>query len=160
MGDTQVVLNFSHVRVPYWTNQRQWGLQRIRKLHSEVLVPWIGEQPYIQMLSQKFFNIATCIRDVAKNTKSIFQCTVFLQSRGQGLKWWKTKGQICPLLSNKIRTLSPGFEDNYRYIEMLNLYFYNIPIYMVMLENCRNNISMFWCAPIKGTTYFWGEIQM
>ena len=48
-----------------------------------------------------------------KNTKSTFQCLVFLQSRGQGRKSWKTKGHICPLLSTRIRTLSPGLEDNY-----------------------------------------------
>ena len=28
MGETQVVLDSSHVRVTYGTNQRQWGLQR------------------------------------------------------------------------------------------------------------------------------------
>ena len=31
MGETQVVLDSSHVRVTYGTNQRQWGLQRTRQ---------------------------------------------------------------------------------------------------------------------------------
>ena len=35
IGDTQVVLDFSHVRVPYGTTQRQWRLQRSRQEHKK-----------------------------------------------------------------------------------------------------------------------------
>ena len=87
-----------------------------------------------------------------KNTKSTFQCIVFLQSRGQSPKRFKSKRQICPPTFNRIRTLSPGLEE--LNIKMSNLYFSNIPGIISTLENCLNNISMFGCAPIQGTAYF------
>ena len=92
-----------------------------------------------------------------KNTKSTFRCIDVLQSRGQGPKWWKTKGKICSLLSTGIRTLSPGLEVNYTLTCSICI-FPTFRIYVCMLENFLNNISMFGCAAIKGTTNFLGEI--
>ena len=77
----------------------------------------------------------------------------------QGPKLWKTKGQICPLLSTRIRTLSPGLEDNCT-LKCPICIFPTFLIYVGVLENCLNNISMFGCAPIQGTTYFLGESQI
>ena len=87
-----------------------------------------------------------------KNTRSTFECTVILKSRRQGQKRWKTTGQICPILSTRIWTLSPGFENNHP-LKCWSDIFPTILTYMIMLENCQNNISVYSCSPIQGTKF-------
>ena len=60
----------------------------------------------------------------------------------------ETRGQICPVVFLLFRTLSTGLENNdtskcWSKICSLTL------TYVVKLENCQNNISMYRCFPIK-----------
>ena len=57
---------------------------------------------YIKMLFRQFCNINIYVKIV---------CIIILQSRRQDTKK-NTMWQICPLLSTRIRTLSPGLEKN------------------------------------------------
>ena len=81
-----------------------------------------------------------------------FWCIIFLQSRGQGPKSRKATGQICPLISTRIRTLSLGLE-NYNTMKCQYDNFPAILTYVVMLENCQNYFSMNVCSPIQGTMF-------
>ena len=79
---------------------------------------------------------------------SKFQCIIVHQSWG-GPNKEKTTGKICPLLSTKIGTFSPGLENN----DTLKCWSNNNPTtltYVVRLENCLKNISINGCSPIKG----------
>ena len=68
-------------------------------------------------------------------------------------KRWRTMGQICPVLSTIIWTLSPGLENN-RTLKCWSGIFPTILTYIIMLENCQNNISVYGCSPIQGTTFY------
>ena len=65
----------------------------------------------------------------------------------------ESREQICPIVVHLFRTFSPGLEKNntlkcWSGIFPLTLY------YMVMLENCRNTISVHSFSPIQGTNFF------
>ena len=77
-----------------------------------------------------------------------FNVLLFSNPGENVLKRWKTMGQICPLLLTRIRIFPPGLEDNYT----LKCWSGNFPtslIYVIKLENCQNNISMYRCSPIQ-----------
>ena len=95
----------------------------IPKLHSEILaslnfnknknlVPWIGEQWYIEMLFWQFFNITTCMRVVGQMPKQHFDALFFSNPGDKVLILVESGGQMCPGFSHLLRTLSPGFENN------------------------------------------------
>ena len=65
----------------------------------------------------------------------------------------KTTGQICPVLSTRIWTLSPGLENNHT-LKCWSDIFPTILTYMIMLENFQNNISVYGCSPIQGTKFY------
>ena len=88
-----------------------------------------------------------------KNTTSTFKCKVILKYRGQGQKRCRTTGQICPVLSTRICTLSPGLENNHT-LKCWSRIFPSILTYIIMLENCQTNILVFGCAPIQGTKFY------
>ena len=67
------------------------------------------------------------------------------------LSRWRTMGQICPVLSTWIWTLSPGLENNHT---LWSGIFPTILTYMIMLENCQIDISVYGCSPIQGTTFY------
>ena len=92
-------------------------------------------------------------QDCWKNTRSTFKCMVILKSRGQGPKRLRTTGQICPKLSTRIWTLSHGLENNHTF-KCWSGIFLTILTYMIMLENCHNNISVYGCCPIQGTKFY------
>ena len=92
-------------------------------------------------------------QDCWKNTRSTFICMVIPKFRGKGPKRWRTKRQICPILSTRIWTLSPGLENN-QTIESWSGIFPTILTFMIMLENYQNNISVYGCFPIQGTTFY------
>ena len=54
---------------------------------------------------QQYNTCQLCCKNVA--TKSLFS-----NPGDKVLKSWKTMGQICPVLSTRVRTLSPGLENN------------------------------------------------
>ena len=81
-----------------------------------------------------------------------FNVLFFSNLRDKVFKIWKIMGQICPLLSTRIRTLSPGLEEN----NALKCCFGIFPttlIYIIMMENCQNNISMYGFSPIQGKRF-------
>ena len=78
---------------------------------------------------------------------------VILKSRGQSKKRWKTTGQICPVLSTRIGTLSPGLENKHTLKCWFGI-FPTILTYIIMLENCQKNISVCGCSPIQGTKFY------
>ena len=85
--------------------------------------------------------------------KSSFECMVILKSRGQGPKRWRSTEKICPVLSTRIWTLSPGLENNHT-LKSWSGIFPTILTSMIMLENCQNNISVYGCSPIQGTKFY------
>ena len=79
---------------------------------------------------------------------------VILKSRGQGqTKIWRTNGQICPVLSTRIWTLSPGLENNHTN-KCWSGILPTILTYIILLENCQNNISVYGCSPIQGKIFY------
>ena len=68
-------------------------------------------------------------------------------------KRWRTTGQICPILLTRIWTLSSGLENNHT-LKCWSSIFPTILTYMIMLENCQNNISVYGCSPIQGTKLY------
>ena len=98
---------------------------------------------------QAIFQHNQICQDCWKNTRSEFECMVFLKSRRHGQKRWRTTGQIGPVFSTRILTLSPGLENNHTF-KCWYVIFPTIRTYMIMLENCQNNISVYGCSPIQG----------
>ena len=90
-------------------------------------------------------------QDCWKNTRSTLECMVILKSRGKVQKRWTTTGQICPVISTRIWTLFPGLENNHTF-KCWSGIFPTILTYMIMLENWQNNISVYGCSLIQGTT--------
>ena len=68
-------------------------------------------------------------------------------------KRWRTMGQICPVLSTRIWTLSSWLENNHT-LKCWSGIFPTILTYMIMLKNCKNNISVYGCSPIQGTQFY------
>ena len=68
-------------------------------------------------------------------------------------KRWRTAEQICPVLSTGIWTFSPGLENNHT-LKSWSGIFPTILTYMIMLENCQNNISGYGCSQIQGTKFY------
>ena len=59
-------------------------------------------------------------------------------------------GQICPVLLTRIWTCPLDWKitihSNFDLV-----FFKTILTYIIMLENCQNNISVYDCSPIQGT---------
>ena len=62
-------------------------------------------------------------------------------------------GQICAILSTRIRTLYPEMENNHT-LKCWSCIFQTTQTYLVMLDNYQNNISMYGCSPIKSTKFY------
>ena len=88
-----------------------------------------------------------------EDTRSTFECMVILKFRWQGPKRRRTTGQICPILSTRLWTLSPGLENNHGF-KCWSSIFPTILIYMNMLGNCQNNNTVYGYSPIQGTKFY------
>ena len=84
-------------------------------------------------------------QDCWKNTQSTIECMIILKSRGHGPKKIENYG-------TRIWTLFPGLENNHKF-KCWSGIFRKILIYMIMLENCQNNISVYSCSLIQGTKF-------
>ena len=62
----------------------------------------------------------------------------------------ESTAQNCPVVLHLCWTLSPGFENKHTF-KCWSGIFPTILTYMIMLEDCQNNISVYGCSPIKGT---------
>ena len=94
-------------------------------------------------------------QDCWKNTRSTFVWFVWLSSNpgDKVQKRYRTTGQICPVLLTRIWTLSPGLENNHTN-KCWSGIFPTILTYIIMLENCQNNILVYGCSPIQGTQFY------
>ena len=101
------------------------------------------------VVQEPFQNNHIC-QDCMKNTRSTFESMVILKSRGQ----------ICRVLWTRIWTLSPGMEDNLTFNSSSGI-FSTILTYMIMVENCQNNIWVYGCSAIQGTKFYscWNFIK-
>ena len=100
------------------------------------------------MLSCQFSNIIIYVKMVGKIPDKHLNVWLFSNPRDKVQKIWKTTGQICPVLSTRIWTLSPGLENNHTHKCWSDI-FPTILTYM-------NNISVQVCSPIQGTTFYSG----
>ena len=90
---------------------------------------------------------------ISKKKTSIFDCMVILQSRGQAPdSCWKY-GTDLSRSSSSFLDLAPGFENIHTF-KCWSGIFPTILTYTIMLENCQNNISVYGCSPIQGTTFY------
>ena len=105
------------------------------------------------MLSWQFSNIILFVKIVGKIPYQHLNVWVFSNPRAKVQKRWKTTGQIGPVLSTRIWTLSLGLENNHT-LRCLSDIFPTILKYTNMLENGQNNISVYVCSPIQGTKFY------
>ena len=102
------------------------------------------------MLFWQFSNINIYVKMVGKILDQHLHVWFFSNPGDKVQRRWRTTGQICPILSTRIWTLSRGLENN----NTLKCWFGIFPTiltYMIMLENCQNNILVYGCSPIQGT---------
>ena len=115
------------------------------------LVPRIGSQVYIDLLLRKFSNNTTYV-SCKIITKLHFIESLFSNPGDKVLIFVESMGQICPIVFLLFRTLCPGMEKT----NSLKYRFDNIATqltYVLLLENCRNNNSMYSCSPIQGKSF-------
>ena len=87
-----------------------------------------------------------------KNTKPTFQWIMVFQSKGPGPdSWWKYGKYVSCIFFLIFLDFVPWIGEK----NTSKCWFCLFPTtltYMVMLQNCLNNISMCGCLPIQGTT--------
>ena len=122
----------------------------IYMFHSDILASF-------NFNKNKILSPGHICQDCWKNTRSTFECMVILQSRGQGPdSCWKYGTD----LSRSFWILSPGFENIHTF-KCWSGIFPTILTYMIMLKNCKNNITVYGCSPIQGTAYYscWNNMK-
>ena len=112
------------------------------------------------MLFRQFINIAIYIGDIAKILNQHFNLYFFSNPGDKVQNYEKLKDKSVPYFQPGSGSFPPGLEDNYTTLKCWICIFPTFLIYVVMLEIFLNNISIFGCAPIQGTTYFLGKVQM
>ena len=105
------------------------------------------------MLFRQFSNIIIYVKIVRKIPHQHLNVWSFSNQEDMVQKKWRTTGQICPILSTRILTLSPGLQNNHTF-KCWSGIFPTVLTYMIMLENCQNNISVYDCSQIQGTTFY------
>ena len=105
------------------------------------------------MLFWQFSNIIIYVKIVGRIPNQHLNIRLFSNPRDKVQKRWRTMGQICPVLSTRIWTLSLGLDNNHS-LKSWSGIFPTILTHMIMLENCQNNISMYGWSPIQGTTFY------
>ena len=107
------------------------------------------------MLFWQFFNIIIYVKIVGKIPDQLLSVWLFSNPRDYVQILVESTGQICPVVLHLFWTLSPGFGNNHTF-KCWSGIFPTILTYMIMLENCQNNIPVHGWSPIKGTKfYFW-----
>ena len=66
----------------------------------------------------------------------------------------ESTGQICPVVLYLFWTLSSGFESTHTF-KCWSGIFPTILTYVIMLENCHTNFSVYGCSSIQGTTFYY-----
>ena len=99
------------------------------------------------MLFPQLSSDTTYVSIPGKLPELYFIVWLFSNPGDNALKGTKLTGQICLELQTRIRTLSPGLENNCS----LKCIYNNFPgtlTNVLILENCWDNISMQLCSPI------------
>jgi hypothetical protein len=105
------------------------------------------------VLFWQFSNIIIYVKIVGKIPDQHLNVWVFLNPGDKVQKRQRSTGQICPILSTRIWTLSPGLENNHTF-KCGSCIFPTILTYMIMLENCQIKISVYGCSPIQETKFY------
>ena len=106
----------------------------------------------------KIFGLYALYRCQTRKNPEKYQINIWMYgySQTQGTRSKKdgeVRDKSCPVLSTRIWTLSPGLENN-QTLKSWSGIFPTILKYMIMLENCQNNISVYGCFPIQGTKFY------
>ena len=117
------------------------------KMRSEILasvnlVTWIEEQPYIKMLFWQFYSTTLYFRVVGKMQEHHFMVMLFSYPGNKVKKKMDNYGKRPSPTVNKNWVLVPWIRGQ-QCIEMV--------VSMVLLNKCRNNISMYGSSPNQGT---------
>ena len=119
------------------------------------MVPWIGEQPYTEMLIWQFYKIILYVKIVVKIEYQHLSVWLFFNLGDKVQIHVESTGRICPIVLHLFWTLSSGFDNNHTFKYWTGI-FPTISTYMNMLESCQNNISVYSCSPIQGTKFYFG----
>ena len=114
---------------------------------------WMWEEPYNEMLFWQFSNIIIYVKIVGKILDQLLSEWLFSNPGDKDQILVESMGQICPVVLYLFWTLSPGFENNHTFKWWYGI-FPTILTYMIMLENCQNNISVYGCSPFQGTKFY------
>jgi hypothetical protein len=100
------------------------------------------------MLFRQFSNLTIYVKVVGKLLDQPFDVLLFSNTREKFLILVESRGQICPIVFLLFRTISPGLENNDTLICRSDNFTTTLT-FVVKLENCQNNISMYNCSPIQ-----------
>ena len=105
------------------------------------------------MLFWQFSNIIVYVKIVGKIPDQDLSVWLLSNPRDKVQILVEGMGQIFPVVFHLFWTLSPGFENNHTFKCSYGI-FLTILTYMIMLENCQNNISVYDSFQIQGTTFY------
>ena len=118
--------------------------------NNQTLVPFIGEQHNNEMLFGQFSNITISIMDFVTIINQHFNASLFCNPGDKVLKKLENYGTNLSPSFNNSPDLVPWIGNN-NTLQCLSGIFPTTLIYVVMLENCQNSISIDGCSPIQGT---------
>ena len=104
------------------------------------------------MLFWQFSNIILYFKIVGKIPDQHLRVWLFSNPGNNVQILVESTGQICPVVLHLFWTLSPGFENNHTF-RCWSGNFPTILTYIIVLENCQINISVYGCSPIQGTKF-------
>ena len=105
------------------------------------------------MLFWQFSNIIAYVKIVGKIPAQHLSVWLFSNPGDKVQILVESTGQIFLVVLHLFWTLSPGFE-NFHTFKYWSGIFPTILTYMIMLENCQNNILVYGFSPIQGTKYY------
>ena len=127
---------------------------------NKMFSPGLENNHTLKCCSGNFPTLSYISRLLKKIPDQHLNVWLFSNSRDKIQKRWRTAWKICPVLSKRIWTLSPGLENNHTFKCWFGI-FPTILTYIIMLENCQNNISVYGCSPIQGTKCYpcWNSMK-
>ena len=102
------------------------------------------------MLFCQFSNIIIYVKIVGKIQNQHLSVWLFSNPGEKFQILVESTGQINPIVLHLLWTLSPGFVKNHTFKYWSDI-FPTILTYIIMLENCQRNISVYGSSPIQGT---------
>ena len=90
---------------------------------------------------------------VLKLLKLHFDASLVSNHGENVMKWWKTVGQICPIVFLAFKTFSSGLENN-KTSKCDSESFPTMVTYILCVENCQSYILTHNCIPIPGRLFY------